>query len=209
MRIQTAKYISWIIGNKARLVVCTCFLAFAVVVTASQAQGDTNESLQLALNGSNKPVQIKGNSLGALDTAGRLALGALFCAGIVFGLAYLIKRAKENSLGTEHCSNLMVKDSVWIGRGQRVVLLSVGEHRVLVGVSGGSIHSLGVFSNDEGSPVILSPIEREAALLDTKIGRKGEFSDLITGEISEQLTKVGTASTRERRQQMVAELNSL
>lgn len=185
-------------------------LAFFAVISVVQPEGKAEESrLRSSSDGNIDAAQASSVEIDQpINTALRLAFGALMASGVVFALAFMIKRTRENQLGLEDSSSLLVRDSVWIGRGQRILLLAFGEHKVLVGVSGGSIHSLGVFSGNEEPQAVLSPIEREAAMLTSQRSKSSEFADFVKGELAGSLTGRATPK-KDRRQQMVAELNSL
>lgn len=79
-----------------------------------------------------------------LASALELALSGGVMALLIFGAAWGVKRhrAKPGEAGESKALELV--ESLWVGRGQRVLLVSVGGQRVLVGSSGGAIQSFAV-----------------------------------------------------------------
>ena len=144
-----------------------------------------------------------------VGAAGRMALITLAAAAMVFGLALVAKRNRERRMGEDLGSHLSVRESVWVGRGQKIVLLGFENHKVLVGVTGGSIQNLGVFGNDGETVVPPNPIEREAAQRAPSSQKRGpEFSDFVRGELAGAING-STAHGNDPRQKMLSELNSL
>lgn len=143
-----------------------------------------------------------------LAVAARMGLFGLGLAGATYLAAVWLRRSRERRIDAALGSNLMVKETVWVGRGQRILLVTFEKHKVLVGVSGGTLHSLGIFG-EEGAPVApVSPIEREAALRDAEEQSTSEFADFVKGELAGTLaTSFGTA--RDGRHKMLSDLNSL
>ena len=82
-------------------------------------------------------------------------------------------------------------------------------HKVLVGVSGGSLQNLGVFG-EEGTvmPSPNNPIERDASLRRAEENHSSDFADMIKGELAETLGKANRPG-RDRRRRMLSELSSL
>lgn len=146
---------------------------------------------------------------GAVGVAGGLALAGLSLAALIFVAALWVRRVRERRIGEALGSHLAVKESVWIGRGQRVLLLTFENHKVLVGVSGGAIHNLGVFGEGEGPVAPPSPIERAAAKRGSEEKNKtSEFSDFVKGELAEGISSLGVGG-QDRRRKMIKELNTL
>lgn len=155
-----------------------------------------------------------------MDAAGRMALTGLLVALAIFCVALFLKRRREGRLADTLASNLTVKESVWVGRGQRILLVSFEGHKVLVGVSNGALHNLGVFQEEAGHVLPDSPIEREAAQRNRMATPKSDFSDFVKGELASTLSEAASASKvgngvngvakgGDPRQQMLRELNSL
>lgn len=143
-----------------------------------------------------------------INAATRIAGGALLVAGVIFLVAMLIKRSRESRMGEDLGSNLVVRDSVWVGRGQKILLVTFEGHRVLVGVTNGALHGLGVFGED-GAPALTSnPIERDAALRSAETKKTSEFADFVKGELATNITST-RGGTVDRRRKMLSELNSL
>lgn len=144
-----------------------------------------------------------------IEVAVRMALAALLVSLVIFAVALWVKRGRDGRVADGLGSNLAVKDSVWIGRGQRIILLTFENHKVLVGVSGGTIHSLGTFGEEGEAIPPNSPIEREAARLDIDKVEKdsdfdSDFAEFVKGELAASL-----GNGRDRRRKMIKELNSL
>ncbi|MEO1232194.1 MAG: flagellar biosynthetic protein FliO [Myxococcota bacterium] len=145
---------------------------------------------------------------GPIDVATRMAGGALLVAGIIFIVAMLIKRSRESRMGEDLGSNLVVKDSVWIGRGQRILLVTFEGHKVLVGVTNGALHGLGVFGEDGTPSLDSNPIERDAAMRTAETRKTSEFADFVKGELATNLA-ANRGTGVDRRRKMLNELNSL
>lgn len=148
---------------------------------------------------------------GPIQIATRVAMAALLVAGTIFLVALWVKRGRERRFGEELTSNLAVKDSVWVGRGQRVLLLTFENHKVLVGVSGGAMHNLGVLGEDGTHIHPTNPIERDAAMRASEASKTSEFADFVKGELAQNLgsNTASSLGTRDRRHKMLSELNSL
>lgn len=142
------------------------------------------------------------------ETAGTLAVAGLGVAAVIFVIALYVKRAREGRMGDALGSNLSVKESVWIGRGQRILLLAFENHKVLVGVSGGSLHNLGIFGEEGDATPPLSPIERAAAMKGAEQPNTSEFADFVKGELAGSLASAPGVN-QDRRRKMISELNTL
>lgn len=145
----------------------------------------------------------------ATGAAMRMAVGAFSLAAGLFAFAMAVKRGRERRLSESFGAGLTVKESVWIGRGQKILLVTFDTHKVLVGVSGGALHSLGVF--DEGTKIEMpqSPIERAAALREAEAKsstKSNDFSDFVKGELADSIHH---NASRDPRQKMLLELNNL
>lgn len=146
----------------------------------------------------------------AMGMGTRMALGGIAVAAILFGAALMVKRGRERRMGDILGSHLTVKESVMVGRGQRILLVTFDDHKVLVGVSGGALHNLGVFGEKGQAAVPPSnPIEREAAKRSKPAVERGgaEFADFVKGELAGTLQDKSGA--KDPRQRMLYELNSL
>lgn len=146
----------------------------------------------------------------AIGTAARMALGGLGLAAAIFVAALFAKRARERRMGEVLGSNLAVKESVWVGRGQKILLVTFENHKVLVGVSGGALHNLGVFGEEaEAAASTVNPIEREAAKRTAAEKRStSEFAEFVKGELAGTIQETVGAG-KDPRQKMLYELNSL
>jgi flagellar biogenesis protein FliO len=65
----------------------------------------------------------------------------------------LVKRVRDSKEKNEEAGDLKLVESLWIGKGQRVMLLNVAGQQVLLGASGGSIQSLAVLNDDKAAAV--------------------------------------------------------
>lgn len=145
----------------------------------------------------------------SVDLAAQMALAGLALAGGLFAVAWWVRRNRERRMGEALGSDLSVRESVWLGRGQRILLVTFDTHKVLVGVSGGSLQNLGVFG-EEGTvmPSPNNPIERDASLRRAEENHSSDFADMIKGELAETLGKANRPG-RDRRRRMLSELSSL
>ncbi len=138
---------------------------------------------------------------GPVTAALQIALFALLIGGLIFGAAFAVKRAREARMGQDLSAHLAVRESIWVGRGQRILVLGFENQRVLVGVSQGGMHSLGVFGDGKNSPLEAGPIEREA---ERRKRPSRDFSELVQRELA-----VVTPGPNDRRQRMLSELDAL
>ena len=144
----------------------------------------------------------------SVDAAFRLALLGIILGVALFACASWVKRGRERRLGADLGANLIVKESIWIGKGQRILVLAFEHHRVLVGVSGGVIHNLGVFGEKAELPGLKNPIERAAARKIDESEQSTLFSDFVRGELAEALSATGSEG-QQRRRKMISELNAI
>ena len=206
------------VSAKKLIGTCCATLAIGSVLMVSQFAGadpsptklesmvDEQLSPRRTLKTKPKPRVVASQELDLSDpirVAGKIALAGFTVAAVVFMAALYIKRTREDRLQADTGSSLAVRDSVWIGRGQRIILLALGDHKVLVGVSGNTIHGLGVFEKNEGVDPSLSPIERDAAFFKSQ---DSEFADFVKGELAQSL---GGTGGKDKRRKLITELNSL
>ncbi len=142
-------------------------------------------------------------SEGPLDAAQRIAMIGGALGLIILGIAMVIKKAREGRIGEGLASDLTVKESVWIGKGQRILLIGVGDRRVLVGATNSALHSLGVFDSD-GQFSSIGDLEEEPELKQAREQKSGEFANYIKGELASTLRP-----SRDERRRMLSQLNSL
>ncbi len=75
--------------------------------------------------------------------------GAAFgLAGLFVGGAFLMKRLKSKGMFDAANNELRLEESLWVGKGQRLLLVSVGERRVLLGVTGAGFEGLAVLDQE-------------------------------------------------------------
>ncbi|MGF1510198.1 MAG: flagellar biosynthetic protein FliO [Myxococcota bacterium] len=141
----------------------------------------------------NEPNEEAPSPLGGLVKTSGLVL---VMAVLAIGGSLLVKRGRERRWLQGEGSELSVKESVWVGRGQRLLLVSVGGRSVLLGATSQGFHNLGSFvpeDRTEMSPPVEAPDGGEA-----------EFKNLLKAEMTK-----GPRETREQRRQIISRLQSL
>lgn len=98
--------------------------------------------------------------MGAISSMFGIAFGV---AGLMVGGALLLKRLKSKGMFDAANHELRLEESLWVGRGQRLLLVSVGERRVLLGVTGAGFEGLAVLDQEVGPAGALS-MDSSAAL---------------------------------------------
>ncbi|MEQ9497220.1 MAG: flagellar biosynthetic protein FliO [Deltaproteobacteria bacterium] len=75
--------------------------------------------------------------------------GAAFgIAALFVGGAFVMKRLKSKGMFDAANNELRLEESLWVGKGQRLLLVSVGERRVLLGVTGAGFEGLAVLDQE-------------------------------------------------------------
>ena len=140
--------------------------------------------------------------LGAAMNMGALAV---VVAGLLFGATFYIRRKKEGD-DLSASATMKVVESLWLGRGQRLMLVSVRGQKVLIGSSGGTLQNLATLPTPQTS---LAPSAASAQLAaqpkvakapepekrstddpDTKVEeRKLEFADMVKSELEDQVDR--------------------
>lgn len=88
--------------------------------------------------------------------------GAAFgLAALFVGGAFVMKRLKSKGMFDAANNELRLEESLWVGKGQRLLLVSVGERRVLLGVTGAGFEGLAVL-DQEVEPARGLPAEHPA-----------------------------------------------
>jgi len=72
---------------------------------------------------------------------------SLVLAGLAFVAAFVIRRGRRQGWLEGDSQDLAVQESVWIGKGQRLLLVAVGGQNVLVGATPQGLFSLGAFTS--------------------------------------------------------------
>lgn len=114
------------------------------------------------------------NVSGGLTGMFRVLSIALVLMGLAYGLVMLVKRVRDSKEKNEEAGDLKLVESLWIGKGQRVMLLNVAGQQVLLGASGGSIQSLAVLSD-----------EKAAAVPEEKAANDDYFPSMLRSEMKE------------------------
>jgi flagellar biogenesis protein FliO len=133
-----------------------------------------------------------------LDRSGLLRLAglAVVVAVMAFAAALLVKKGREHQwLGTQG-DDLAVKESVWIGKGQRLLLVGVQGQSILVGATPQGLYGLGSF--ERSTPAVEAPLPVDAA------DRDAEFNAML----KEELTR-GARGSREDRRRILHRLHTL
>jgi flagellar biogenesis protein FliO len=89
-----------------------------------------------------------------IDTAIRMAVFAVVLALVLFGAAFFLKRIRSNQVEGKGGPSLTVLESLWIGKGQRLLLVRVGGQIVLLAATNSGVNSLAVLPNE---PQISAP----------------------------------------------------
>ena len=109
-----------------------------------------------------------------------LLVWGLVVAALIAAAAVVVRRVRPPVDLTD--GSLEVVESVWVGRGQRVMLLRVRDQEVLVGAAGSQLSSLAVFA----APTKARVKERSAA--PSGLASREEAQDfvaLVEGELNE------------------------
>lgn len=128
-----------------------------------------------------------GNAMSLFRMAG--IAGAL--AMVAFAAAYVVKRRKEAELVEDGGPELSIKESVWVGRGQRLLLVSVQGQPVLVGATAQGMFGLGTLAPTSAA----GPSESNEA-------KDDPFSKYVDDAL-------GDRSQRQAKRRMLSRLNSL
>ncbi len=87
------------------------------------------------------------NPMGPITSMFGIAFGV---AGLMVAGAFVMKRLKSKGMFDAANNELRLEESLWVGRGQRLLLVSVGERRVLLGVTGAGFEGLAVLDQEVG-----------------------------------------------------------
>lgn len=121
-------------------------------------------------------------------------------AALLLGVAFGYRRWQNTQGGAISGNELELKEALWVGRGQRVLLLRVGQQHVLVGQSGGSFENLGAYEIETGGSVLsLSESEPEPELGPPRDkGAAEHFAALVQDELVDQASKSTPRRSRSR-----------
>lgn len=136
-----------------------------------------------------------------------LVLWALGVAAAIFGSALVIRRYRPGPLLDEDGRGLEVSEAIWVGRGQRVMLLRVRGREVLVGASGGQLSGLAVLPPDEptDSAQVTSPQLVEPRNSSSGTQERDRFATMV----KEELSQTSAGAPLRAKQQILRRLNSL
>lgn len=90
-----------------------------------------------------EPGPVKPGSAIATTDPVTVLLGLLFVVGLIFVLAWLLKKVSGGPLLSN--STMKVLSSMSVGTRERVVLVQVGDKQMLLGVGAGSVSQLHIF----------------------------------------------------------------
>ncbi|MDP3293959.1 MAG: flagellar biosynthetic protein FliO [Nevskia sp.] len=89
---------------------------------------------------------------GTLPGLGQTALSLIVVLGLIFALAWLLKRVQGVRLGGP--ANLRIHAGLQVGPKEKVLMIEAGGQHLLIGVSAGGVNTLHVFAEP---PVAASP----------------------------------------------------
>lgn len=105
-----------------------------------------------------------------------VGIGALLVGGAIF-----VKRLRSKGMFDAANQELRLEESLWVARGQRLLLVSIGERRVLIGVTGSGFESLAVLDQDV-EPAVAQPAKRQAPRAEEPANRP--FSQMVKDELT-------------------------
>jgi len=142
---------------------------------------------------------------------------ALIFLGLGYGLLMLVRKIRRKKDPTEETGSLKLVESLWLGKGQRVMLVHVAGQQVLLGASGGSLQSLAVLdggtstqdrpkenaANDDFFPAMLKSEMKDSPRSEPTYGRTGRL------ETREEELQPSSKVSNERVKQILKRLNHL
>ncbi len=136
-----------------------------------------------------------------------LALWALGVATAIFGIAVAVRSYRAQQPDLDPTKALEIEETMWIGRGQRLLLVRAREQELLIGASGGQLTSLAVLRAAEAPtsdrrPSVAEDDEAEPPHR-KRDGKK--FASLV----QEELTNAAAGTAALNKQQILRRLNSL
>ena len=139
-----------------------------------------------------------------------LVLWALGVAGFIFVAALAIRSYRGQPMLGEVSKALEVEDSIWVGRGQRILLIRARGQELLVGATGGTLTSLAVLSPNTPEPASAEARAEESAPpgtrdRDSNKANAKRFASLV----QEELTNAAAGAPIRNKKQILQRLNSL
>lgn len=88
------------------------------------------------------PAQKIGQHAPATPGIGGALVGLLLVLGLIFGLAWLLKRMPGMNMGVRPSDQLRIVSMLSVGTKERVMVIEVGKEQLLIGVTAGGISAL-------------------------------------------------------------------
>lgn len=133
---------------------------------------------------------------------------AVVIGALLVGGAVVVKRLRSKGIFEAAAKELAVEESLWVGRGQRLLLVSIGTERVLLGLSGSGFEGLAVLGPKSApapapiaEPVQHAPIARPVP---RPVDDDREFKDVMKDELA-----MAFKPSHHDRRKILERLNSL
>ena len=133
-------------------------------------------------------------SITALDSASNIAVSAIVLAAAIFGVYWFLRKKTGGPNQPVHRKRLRVSESVWLGRGQKLMLVEVGNRSILLGATSAGIKPL----------VVLPQIEEAFGDDEPAIPEARDFSLMMEDELIDQPPPAG-----DRLKNILQRLNTL
>ena len=137
-----------------------------------------------------------------------LALWALGVAATIFAVAFAVRQYRGPQPDFDTSKALEIEESMWVGRGQRLLLVRVRDSELLIGATGGQLTSLAVFSAESEEPQAKT---EDVVITDDAsrgVGRRRE-AEKFASLVQEELTNATAGSLPRNKQQILRRLNNL
>ena len=135
----------------------------------------------------------------------KLGGGALLIALVAIGASIVLKK-RQSGLSAAHGDDLAVRDSVWIGKGQRLLLVGVGGQSVLVGATPQGLFGLGNFARDLRREPLTA---KDAPLPAVESAEEDEDDDAIFAAMVRNEIAAGSRNSRTQRKNSLSRLQAL
>lgn len=141
-------------------------------------------------------------------TAGLEMLALALVIGGALGAAAWWVKKKQEKLATDPGSrNLAVADALWLGKGQRLVLVEAGGQKVLIGVSSAGMQSLAILDGGARISTPTTTVEAPAPATRIKTTVVPESEEWFSEMVRDEMTR--DRPTRDDRRRILSKLNSL